>query len=117
MRGKRNRGAKPMRNYRNAFVFALILNVLLAGGLAFVWSRFHPLGAGGAPAPPPAPGAAAPGGGAGAPPAPPPGAAAPGAGGGAGAPPAPSGWKRDHTKARPPASSTFRISANTKALR
>ena len=48
-----------MRNYRNAFVFALILNVLLAGGLAFVWSRFHPLGAGGAPAPPP--GAAAPG--------------------------------------------------------
>jgi len=38
-----------MKNYRNAFVFTLILNVLLAGGLAFVWRRIHPPGAGGPP--------------------------------------------------------------------
>jgi len=31
-----------MRNYRRAFVVAVALNVLLAGGLALVWWRSHP---------------------------------------------------------------------------
>jgi membrane fusion protein, copper/silver efflux system len=48
-----------MSNYRNAFRTALILNVLLAGGLAFVWWHFHPAGTRGQPFTPP--GTAAPG--------------------------------------------------------
>src|SRR5437016_728220 len=61
---ERNRGATPMKNYRNAFVFALILNVLLAGGLAFVWWRIHPPRAGGPPSTPPRADVSATGGGA-----------------------------------------------------